>query len=276
LLEKIEGTDLRIPSYKSSSSGKINYKLKSLSGTSVSEIGLPIDLQLDIQGTELNIDYKINTQQKKMEAAYNLLFNQDSYNGYIYLNNDNFIITTDILSKINEACPSCGLTGAEDLPEYAYYNDESIGQMWDMWENNIYNGEDLPPEFKDLLVFIIEAVPEKCFSTSLVNQKITINMNEDDIADFISSIMQKAVNEPDRFATIISGLGSAIDPTQDRETLKNEILEGLQYAKQNGLPTSDKVKSIMAELVSIEEFKIEMSMLPYGDSSFHMAASIKE
>jgi len=185
-LDAIKSTDLSIPEEQkySMSSGNLNCKIKSFD----SILAYEIESLEGIQGSELNIDYKLNTQQRKMEAAYNLLFNQDNYKGYIYLNNNNLILTSDIISQISKVYPDFALTGAEDLPKYIYFNDESLDHMW---EGNIFSGQNLPPELKDLMVFIVEAIPEKCFSASLINQKITLDMNEDDFADFAASIFQK-------------------------------------------------------------------------------------
>jgi len=264
-LDAIKSTDLSIPEEQkySMSSGNLNCKIKSFD----SILAYEIESLEGIQGSELNIDYKLNTQQRKMEAAYNLLFNQDNYKGYIYLNNNNLILTSDIISQISKVYPDFALTGAEDLPKYIYFNDESLDHMW---EGNIFSGQNLPPELKDLMVFIVEAIPEKCFSASLINQKITLDMNEDDFADFAASIFQKAVNEPDKLANLISGLVSGIDPTQDTEALKTKILKDLQTAKQGGLLTSEEVKSMMSEIFRVEELKLEVPLVPYGDSLFHM------
>ncbi|KUK85427.1 MAG: putative membrane protein [Desulfofundulus kuznetsovii] len=133
-LDAIKSTDLSIPEEQkySMSSGNLNCKIKSFD----SILAYEIESLEGIQGSELNIDYKLNTQQRKMEAAYNLLFNQDNYKGYIYLNNNNLILTSDIISQISKVYPDFALTGAEDLPKYIYFNDESLDHMW---EGNIFS-----------------------------------------------------------------------------------------------------------------------------------------
>jgi len=268
LLDKLQSADLSIPGgqmYKVSS-GTSSYQLKALSGTLISGVE-PLN---DLTGAKLDLDYKLNSSQKKLEAGYNLVYGQNTYEGIMYLNNDKLILSSDIFSLISQIDPSFNLAGGETLPEYIYISDKQIGSMWG---STLYSGQNIPEESRDLLIFITEAIPDQYFTTSLVNQNIILNLEENRLADVVASVMQKAVNEPERFAVIASGLVLAVDPTQNREKLKTEIISGLQAAKQSGIPSSGEIQEMMAEIVVVEELKFEASLLPSGNSALTMAVS---
>lgn len=270
LLGKIQSTDFGLQNeLYNNSSGTASYEIKTLSGMFISGIE-PLKT---LEGTELKLDYKLNSPEKKLESNYDLVLNKNTYKGNLFIDNNKLILSSEVLSLIKTIDPNFSMGGKKDLPQYVYFSDQEIAKMW---ENIIKSkGQSLPPGSKELLVFFFEAVPDKYFSTSLVNQKVSLSINQNGFEDVLLSVMQKIKNEKERFATLVANCAVAFDSTQNPEIIKKEILSGLEESINNGsFPDSqEKIQKLLAGMVTLDELTYESSLLPSGQSRFLMAVN---
>lgn len=267
LLEKLQSTDFGAGSdLAQTASGKASYRITAISGDLVSSI----EPFIKLTGTELVLDYKINSPQKKLEANYNLALDKDNYKGSMFLDNDKVIFSTEILPFIKKFDPSLDF-GERGIPQYAYIADKNMARSWD----NAIKGQYFPPEIKDLLIFVFEAVPDKYFTISLVNQKVSFSIDQKGFEDTLLSVLQKIKNDRERFAALVAGCAVALDSTQNYDHIKFEIMDSLEESISRGdYPDSlDQIQKILTGAFVLEELKYEASLLPSGQNSLLMAAN---
>jgi hypothetical protein len=141
LIAKLKSSDSKSDLYKISS-GTAIYKIKALDGSLVSAYK-PLR---KLNGAEAKLDYKLNSPAKKLQANYSLSLNNGKpYSGNVFLDNDKFIMSTEIFSLIKEFDPSMNLSSM-DIPQYAYTTDRQFAQMWE----NLIQGTSVPPEFEEI------------------------------------------------------------------------------------------------------------------------------
>lgn len=270
LLSKIQSSDFGLQNeLYENSSGTASYEIKALSGMLISGFE-PLKT---LAGTELKLDYKLNSPEKKLGSNYDLVLNKNTYKGDLFIDDNKLILSSEVLSLIKTFDPNFSIGGKKDLPQYVYFTDREIAKMW---ENIIKSkGQSLPPGSKELLVFIFEAVPDKYFTTSLVNQKVGLSINQNGFEDVVLSVLQKVKNEKERFATLVANFVVAFDSTQDPEKIKKEVLRDLEKSISNGsFPDSqEKIQKLLAGMVVLEELTYEASLLPSGPSRFFMAVN---
>jgi len=242
------------------SSGTAALVLKTLSGTLISG-----DEALKyLNGSELKYDYKLNSPEKKIELNYNLVYNHRDYTGSLFIDNNKLILSTEVLSLLKDIDPDFKTDNLTNIPKYVYFTGNEISEIWDSYTYR--EGQYLPPGFKDLLAFIIEAVPDKYFTASLVNQKVTFSINQQGLCDVIFSFMQKTINEKERFASILADINSVFEPEANKEKIKSEIIAGIDHSVSKGdYPESpEKIQRELADIIDLEELKYEVSLLPAG------------
>ncbi|MDF9407506.1 copper amine oxidase N-terminal domain-containing protein [Pelotomaculum isophthalicicum JI] len=242
------------------SSGTATLFLKTLGGSLISTE----ETLKYLNGSQLKFDTKLNSPEKKMEIDYNLSYNHNNYSGSLFIDNNKLILSTEALLLLKDIDPDFKTDRLISIPKYVYYTGSEIGDIWNSY--TYHEGQYLPPGFKDLLVFVIEAIPDKYFSASLVNQKVTFSIDQQGLCDIIYSLMQKTVNEKERFASILADIDSAIEPGVNKENIKSEIIAGIEHSVSKGeYPEKpEKIQENLARIIDLEELKYEVSLLPAG------------
>lgn len=261
ILDRIQNSE-SIPQgeINKTATGSAEYQVTTLRGMAVS---MAEELKI-IEGALLRLNYKLDSPEKKLEAKYDLTLNNNTYNGSVYLDNGKYIFSTDILSLIKTFDPEFGK--GQSIPPYVYMSDENIANIWD----SLNKGQYLTPEIKDILVFFFEAIPDKYFTISLTNQKVSFELDQDGLEDVAASVMQKIANEKERFATLVTNyLTASGAQAEDIAKMKSDILEGIEKSIKDGsYPDSpEKIRELLDGMLVLEEFKSEASLLPGGQSN---------
>lgn len=253
------------------SSGTASYKINELSGTLLSGLE-PLQT---LAGTELKLDYKLNTPAKELGVNYDLLLNKNNFIGNLFIDDDKLILSTEVLRKIKEVYPDFDNEEFKDLPPYVYFTDSELKAVWDAIHES--EGQSVPPELKELLIFFLEAVPDKYFTVSLVNQRINFSIDQQGLEDVTFSVFQKTKNEKERFATLAADFVVILDPTKEREEIKKEILDSLEESIKNGdFPDSPEEKAELhklTEVFTLEKLTFEIPLLSSGQGRFAMAVN---
>lgn len=218
----------------------------------------------DLEGSELKYDYKLNSPEKKMEIDYNLTYHQKNFTCSEFIDKNKIIMSTEILSLLKEIDPSFNSDSQTNIPKYIYFNDNNYKYYWNFLDN--CKKDCLPPGVKDLLAFMIEAVPDKYFSASLVSQKVTFCIDQQGLCDVIFSLMQKTMNEKERFASDIADIAIACDPEADHEKIKSEIIADINKSVSKGdyPESSEEIQQELAGIIDLDELKYEVSLLSAG------------
>jgi len=228
-------------------------------------------VQNALTGAELKIDYQLDEQDQKLAANYNLNLHQNNVQGKVYLAGDKIILTKDIVALMKVLDPSLQEDEGVNLPPYLYLEDKEFLEAWDATLKP--QEQTVPPEFKELLIFIVEAIPDQYFSISLANQNIKFSINQDGLADVIFSVTQKVAGEKERFADIIAGLALAASPEETRESLRSDILDSLTETVE--YPASpQELREQLTEFINLDELTYEASLLPQGSSKFSIAMDL--
>jgi len=274
LLNRLQTTNIYLPNdlvEKLSASGNAALVLKRFSGTLFSDC----EQLKDLEGSSLNFDYKFNIPEKKIEANYDLSYNNKNYTGSIFINDNKLILSTEILSLIKEIDPDFNINGQINIPKYVYSTSSEFNQLWDEIINTNPEEQYMQPELNDLLAFIIEAIPNKYFSVSLVNQKVTFSIDQQGLDEVIFSLMQKITNEKERFASIIADIAATSNPDVNQEEIKSEIIRALEDRINEGdFPSLKEIQQALASFIDLDELKYEVSLLPAGQRKLVAAINL--
>jgi len=275
LLIKIKNTDFgAIQKNFQKANGTCVIKVKELGGVMIEMSPKMSAVKNTLAGAELKLDYKLDEQDKKLAANYNIALNHNNIKGGVYFAGDKVILTKDIISLIKVFEPTFQGDKGINLPQYLYIKDEQIPEIW----NNGLGSQvqTIPPEFKELLIFIVEDIPDKYFSVSLANQNVKFSINQDGLADVIFSIAQKVAGEKERFADIITGLALTAVPGENRESVRKDILDNLtEIVNSSDYPTSvQELREQMAGVMNLNELTYEVTLLPQGSSKFNMVMNL--
>lgn len=271
LLDKLQSSDssLKNELYETSS-GTASYEIKALKGDLVSDTE-PINA---LEGSKLKFDYKINSPAKKLEANYNLVFNKNTYEGNLFIDNNKLILSNDILSLIKAIDPEFNIGGEKEFPEYVFFSDEEITNLWETIGAS--KGQGIPPVSGKLLAFFVEAIPDKYFTFSLVDQKVSLSIDQNGLEDVLLSVMLKIKGEKERFATLMADFITTFDPTRDSEEIRQETIKALEENIDSGdFPDSpEKIRELLKGDVTLQELTYEASLLPSGQNRFYTAINL--
>ncbi|MHB8985197.1 MAG: copper amine oxidase N-terminal domain-containing protein [Eubacteriales bacterium] len=273
LISKLRSTDYaQNRALYETSSGTASYEIKALKGLAVS-LSEPL---ATLQGAKLLFDIKNDTPEKKIQADYYLTYNAENYKGNIFIDGSKIIFSTEIFQLIKKFNPEFSVGGAKELPQYLYISDEMFAKMWDTVIKN--QGQSVPPELKELLVFAIEAVPDKYFTTALAGQKVRFSLDQQGSMDVMYSILEKVKNEKERFATLAADVMVTYDPTKSKEDLKEEILKSIEESINNGTFPERPAEAAQLpgsnEKFNIEEITCELPLSTQGQGKFTMAVNL--
>ena len=266
LLNKLESLELEPTGelYKTFS-GTATYTIKELSGMLISSVE-PLK---NLTGAQFKLDYGFLVPQNKLEANYDIIINQGQYKGDIYLDATRLILSSDVLSLVKLFNPEFNTEESGTLTDYLYLSDPEITNIWNNMD--VSSGQKIPPEFKELLVFFVEAVPDQYFTTSLVNQKVTFSLDQDGLEDVLLAILIKVKNEDERFAELAAGLLTTYSPGENKAAMQKKILDGLEESIQDGsFPDSADDFQELGEVIVLNQLSCEIPLLPGGQSNFTM------
>ncbi|OPX88498.1 MAG: hypothetical protein A4E53_01927 [Pelotomaculum sp. PtaB.Bin104] len=234
--------------------GSLTKELGQVKGSSTEFIS-----QLDASNNAIKINYTTNVSGSE-------------HSGDFYLKDDKIIFTKDIFLLLKEF----GLDVFEDnpalleqSPEYLYL---SNGQLNSVWEQMLsYQNQELPQEYKDLLLFLVEAIPDEYFSLS--NGKVTLKLDQNGLEDVIYNLLVKIKNEKERAADLVINLNkySYEQMGMDPEQMKQDIIAGI-----DSMPVISREDiKLVSTFVTVKEFTYEASLMPGGPKNFKMDLGFK-
>jgi hypothetical protein len=268
MLDRLQSADF-IPTgdINKNSSGTAYYQVKTLNGMLASSIE-PV---AKMAGADLKMDYKLDSPENKMEMHYFVNYAGGQYYGSMFMDQGKMILTTDILTLLNNINGGI-IPAGKVLPPYAYTADQSISAMW----GNINKGQYIPPEFKDLMVFFVEAVPDEYFSVSLTDQQISFVLDQEGFEKVTLAVLTKVSNERERFASILESYFVSSGQPDAAKMMKKDFLEGIEQSVSDGSYPDDiaEVKKMMAGIIVLKELRYEASILSPGKNSLNMTMDL--
>lgn len=244
--------------------GTASYTVKELDGLLVADEPLK-----SLAGAQFKQKHGLLLPEKKLAADCELSLRHGTYGGKIYLDATRLILSSEVVSLVKLFDPKFVPGVIETLPGYLYLSDPEISRIWDNMA--VGSGRQIPPEFRALLAFIVEAVPGQYFTTSLVNQKVIFSLDRKGLEDVLLQIIQKIQGENERFAELLAGFLTAYAPGADKAELKKDILDNLVAGNRDG-DINEIKDEIQGQLknVNINQFKWEIPLLPGGESKFSL------
>jgi hypothetical protein len=249
-------------------SGNYKLTLTALDGALVADI----DELRGLAGTSVELGYKLNEAAKQLEIDYNLRLKQEDYLGQVYVTDKNVIFSTEALLKLIQSDlidPS--VLGNQDLmmlmeekPQYYYVPSGELDAVWQQ-QVSIESMAKVAEKTKELLVFFVDALPEKYISFSLRNQSIVLTLNSDGLADVIFSLAQKTTTEPDRLAGLIADIVTAVVPDVERGEIIAGIKDGLDGSGES-IPSKDEIKKAIESVFLLQELRLELGLAPKNNS----------
>jgi hypothetical protein len=268
MLDRLQSADF-IPTgdINKISSGTAYYQVKTLNGMLASSIE-PV---AKMAGADLKMDYKLDSPENKMEMHYFVNYAGGQYYGSMFMDQGKMILTTDIFTLLNNINGGI-IPAGKVLPPYAYTADQSISAMW----GNINKGQYIPPEFKDLMVFFVEAVPDEYFSVSLTDQQISFVLDQEGFEKVTLAVLTKVSNERERFASILESYFVSSGQPDAAKMMKKDFLEGIEQSVSDGSYPDDiaEVKKMMAGIIVLKELRYEASILSPGKNSLNMTMDL--
>ncbi len=269
MLDRLQSADL-IPmgDINKTSSGTAHYQIKTLSGA----LAATMEPVAKLAGADLQLNYKLDQPNNKMVVDYLVKYDGSKYSGGMFIDNSRFILTTEILSLLNNV-PGGLIPADRALPEYVFMDNPAYANMW----TNMSKGQYFPPELKELVLFFAEAVPEKYFTVSLANQRVSFALDQDGLEDVISAALNKVANEKERFASLVADyMAAAGGQQQDVDVIKDGILNSIEQSVNDGTypDTAAEIKDMMSGIIALKELKYEASIISPGQHSFNMTMDL--
>lgn len=272
ILKQITESDFTIDqSLYAKSSQNVNVQVTRLEGslitksrelTQFKDSYLIFDTSFDPEAQKASINFCLGTQH-------------NNYDGRIMIDNDKIILTKSIFTMINDLSPQSDLSYfLHTFPEYLFLNAPQIAKAWANSDN--YNEKEVINETKDLMLFTLEAIPEKYFNLSL--QGITIQLDQQGLEETIYNFLEKIKNEKERFADIICGFYkmSAAHLDQNIGELREEIISDLERSiEYNEFPSNEEI-STLANYLEVKDLSYTSSLIPGGKKALTMALDFKE
>lgn len=261
VLVAIKNFDLGInKGFYEKSTGEANLEVTRFSGSLQEKLG-------DYSGAKIRFVTQLDDSNKAIKLSYDTDIKGVAHDGDIYLIDDKVILTKDIFNLLQEfgfdPFENRNVSLAE-APEYLYLVDPQFKAVWEQMAS--YQSQQLPEEYIELLLFMVEAIPDEYFTLS--PSKVTIQLDQDGFEETIVNLLTKMKNESDRFAEIIisgnqySFEQMGIDPAE----MKREMASGMENMT---VPTREEIRAITS-LIEVKDFTFEHSLLPGGPKRFNV------
>lgn len=247
LMERLEKADLTYFDVTGGATGTFTAELKEF--TVPEAAGIPAE---SLKGSSLRLEGSLNTSQKKLRCGINAFYGKNNYSGDIYIDGDKVIISKDLLEAVQSINPM--LFANEDLAgvnEYLYTSDKQIGEVWSALKSA--NPGKVLPVYRDFLLFMLEAVPDKYFTYSDGN--VVFSLDQEGLEDVIYSIMLKVVTDRDRFNSLMADLMAAAT-SQNSAELQKEM--GAALDDSISPMSREELKELLSS-VNLEKFVVKVS-----------------
>ena len=242
------------------STGKANLEVTRFGGSLREELG-------DYTGATIRLTTQLDDSKNAIKISYDTDIKGIVADGDIYLKDDQVILTKDLFYLLRDF----GVDPFEnsnvsllEAPEYLYLVDPQLKSVWEQLAS--YQSQQLPEEYTELLLFLVEAIPDEYFNLSAT--KVTIKLDQVGLVDTIVNLLTKMTNESDRAVEILVSANQhsfeqmGLDPTE----MKREMAAGLEAMT---VPSREEIKA-MTSLVQVKDFTYEYSLLPGGPKKFNM------
>jgi len=240
-------------------------KITEFEGSVTKELG-------HLKGASIDLLSQLDATNNVIKVSYTTNIEGNKHNGDIYLKDDKVILTKDIFFLLKEF----GLDAFKDnpnflnqSPEYLYLSNEQFKSVWEQMLS--YQNRQLPDEYKDLLLFLVEAIPEQYFSLS--TSKVTLELDQNGFEDVIYNLLAKIKTEKERAAEIVVNLNKynyeqmGINPEQ----IKQDIITGI-----DSMPVISREQiKLFSSFVEVNDFIYEAALLPGGPKNFNLDLGFK-
>lgn len=225
-----------------------------------------------VKGASIDLISQLDTSNNVIKMSYTTDITGNTNSGTIYLKDDKVIFTKDIFILLKEF----GLDVFKDNPdlleqshEYYYLSDEQLKSIWEQMTS--YQNQQLPEEYKEFLIFLVEAIPDQYFSLS--TSEVTLKLDQNGLEDVIYNLLTKIKDEKERAADIVINLNKSsfeqmgIAPEQ----MKQDIITSI-----DSMPviTREEIK-LISSFVEVKDFTYEAAILPGGPKNFNMDLGFK-
>lgn len=228
-----------------------------------------------VKGASIDLVSQLDASNNVIKVSYTTDITGNTNNGSIYLKDDKVIFTKDIFILLKEL----GLDVFKDNPdlleqnrEYYYLSDEQLKSIWEQLP--VYQNRQLPEEYKEFLLFLVEAIPDKYFSMS--TSKVTLELDQNGLEDVIYNLLTKIKDEKERAADILinslllnESSFAQMGTTPDQ--IKQDIIESI-----DSMPviTREEIK-LVSSVLEVKNFTYETAILPGGPKNFNMDLGFK-
>ncbi len=232
--------------------------------------GTMIDVIGDLTNTAVNLLIEEDVPNSVIKVQLNTDIKGQENSADIYLADDKLIFTKDILRLVKDLGindPQIEQSLADSSRQYFYAQDSQFKNMWEQFE--LYQHQQIPEEYKEMLAFIVEAVPEKCFTIS--SGSVTIELDQQAFEETIINLAAKAKDEKERAADIIVGLTKygQLPEGLSEQQMKEQIISAFDSIT---VPTEEQV-SIISDFVTMN-LTFEAPILPGGTTSYDFKLDI--
>ncbi|HBV97960.1 MAG TPA: hypothetical protein DEF36_13070 [Desulfotomaculum sp.] len=270
LMERIKNSQPNYFDIYKGFEGSFAISVKDLQG--LDDLGAPAK---ELEGSGLKLDGSLNTLQKKLQVGIAGTYDKKQYKGSVYVDGNKVIFTRDFVDIALLVNPSL-LMGVDpgSINEYIYTETPEMEEFWAVF--NSADSQKMISVYRDLLLFIVEAVPDKYFSTSGGN--IIFSLDSKGLEEVVTSVMLKVVLEQERATDLMADFVLASDPSRSREDLEKEIggvLGGLSVSGNQAPLGPADIKEALA-MLNIEKLVVEMSPDPAGKVAVDLAAEVKD
>ncbi|HBX23594.1 MAG TPA: copper amine oxidase N-terminal domain-containing protein [Desulfotomaculum sp.] len=226
----------------------------------------------DYSGSTIKYLVQMDDAQKAMKFSYDTAIKGMTHEGAIYLQDDKLILTKDVFLLLQDfgvdafANSSVSLTEA---PEYMYLANPQLEAIWEQMSS--YQNGKLPAEYTEMLAFLVEAIPDECFSLS--TSKVTMQLDQDNLVNTIVNLLTKMTNESEKVAEIMVNTNtySYEQMGMDPEEMKREIAAGLASMT---VPTREEIQAVTS-LIEVNDFTFEYSLIPGGSKTLNVDLGFK-
>ena len=153
-------------------------------------------------------------------------------------------------------------------PQYLYFIADQLKPIWEQLKS--YQHQQLPEGYTDLLLFLLEAMPDSYVTEA--SDQITIQLNQAGFEDFVFNLANKIIKEKVRFADIVYNLSKNSFQTQgvNPETIKQQIISNIENSPS---PTQEDIHE-MSKFADVN-LTYTCSVLPNGSDKLAMNIAIK-
>lgn len=200
---------------------------------------------LPLKDSGINMQFKINAPAKQMSSGIKANLAGETIRGDIYVSRSKIILSSSLIKSIKLFNPNFN---EMMLPEYIIIQDKDLTDLWSDQVNTVLLNEQI-----DMIIFIIEAIPDKYISIS--NGEVTLRLDQEALSNVMLSLIQKFESEPERFEECYSKYMSSLN--QEFLMIDEEIfLEIIEGISQGIFP--ENAKEINKELknrgIELEEY----------------------